>query len=382
MTTKYYRPTAVNVNLQAVNNNFQAVRRLHPDKTVIAVVKANGYGLGAVQLASYLTAQGADFFAVATLDEAIELRMHGIKAKILILGVIRPEDINKAHKHRLALTVPSVEWLEQALSHLKEGRNKPLWLHLKLDTGMNRIGMKTAEEYGRAIAIIHEHERLRFEGVFTHFSSADEDNTLTQQAYEYFLNIVNQFERPNYVHCQNSATALRFNMPECNAVRLGIAMYGYYPSAFIREKATIRLQPAMQLVSTVNFVKEIEAGETVSYGATYTGERRMKVATLPIGYADGFLRSMQGYAINIKGHDCEIIGRVCMDQMMAAVPADVQVGDQAVLIDHKSDSAQSMEVVERKQQTISYEVLCNLSRRLPRIYHTHDEQMIYNELLK
>lgn len=382
MTTKYYRPTAVNVNLEAVHNNFQAVSRLHPDKTVMAVVKANGYGLGAVQVASYLTQRGADFFAVATLDEAIELRMHGIKAKLLILGIIRPEDINKAHKHRLALTVPNVEWLEHALTYLKEERSKPLWLHLKLDTGMNRIGMKTAEEYGRAITMISAHERLRFEGVFTHFSSADEDNALTQQAYEHFLNIVNQFERPDYVHCQNSAAALRFNMPECNALRLGVSMYGYYPSAFIREKAAIRLQPAMQLISTVNFVKEIEAGETVSYGATYTSDQRMKVATLPIGYADGFLRSMQGYAINIKGHDCEIIGRVCMDQLMAAVPAEVQVGDQAILIDHRVGSRQSMEVVEAQQQTIGYEVLCNLSRRLPRIYHTNDGQEVYNELLK
>ncbi|UTH13516.1 alanine racemase [Macrococcus equipercicus] len=381
MTTKYYRPSYINVDLDAISHNFNAVQRLHPHKTVIAVVKANAYGLGAVQVAGHLMDNGAEFFAVATLDEAIELRMHGIKAKLLILGIIEPEDINKALRHRVALTVPGIDWLNEALSYLKEDSDKSLWLHVKVDTGMNRIGIRDVEEYRAVTEVVRQHPGLVFEGVFTHFSSADVDNSLTAEAYDRFLAVISE-DRPEFIHCQNSAAALRYDMSECTALRFGISMYGYYPSPFIQEQAPLKLKPAMQLVSTVNFVKELAAGDSVSYGAVYTAAADAKVATLPLGYADGFLRSMEGYAVNINGADCRIVGRICMDQLMVVVDDSVRVGDKAILIHNKRKSGQSLEQAAEQQQSINYEVLCNLSRRLPRIYHTSGEQTVYNELLK
>ncbi|TDM10488.1 alanine racemase [Macrococcus lamae] len=382
MTTKYYRPSYINVDLDAISQNYQSVSRLHPNKTVMAVVKANAYGMGAVQVATHLVDNGAEFFAVATLDEAIELRMHGIKAKILIMGIIEPKDINKAVRHRVALTVPDSAWLRNALSYMKEDNDKPIWLHIKLDTGMNRIGIHDVTEYMETIDIINQHERLVFEGVFTHFSSADEDNDLTAEAYSRFMEIVNESDKPEYIHCQNSAAALRYDMSDCTAVRFGIGLYGYYPSIFIAEHTPVKLQPAMQLISTVNFVKQLSAGASVSYGAVYTASADMRIATLPIGYGDGLLRNMEGYAVNINGVNCEIVGRICMDQLMVAVPDDVHIGDKAILIHNNSRSMQSLERAAFQQQSISYEVLCNLSRRLPRIYHTGEEQSVYNELLK
>lgn len=381
MSDRFYRPSYVNVDLDAIADNYKAVGRLHPNKSVIAVVKANGYGLGAVQIASHLTDVGAEFFAVATLDEAIELRMHGIKAKILVLGIIEPKDIYKASQHRLALTVPGVQWLEEALGFLEDD-DKPFWVHLKIDSGMGRIGMRDAAEYQQVVDIIKNNPQTIFEGVYTHFSRADEDNNSTEMAYKKFIDIVNTSELPPFIHCQNSAASLRFDASECTALRLGISLYGYYPSDFIREISNIQLKPAMQLVSTVNFVKDVRAGDTISYGETYTASQDETIATFPLGYADGLSRHLQGYTINLTGVDAEIVGRICMDQFLARVPKGTQVGTQAIIIDHHADSAQAIERVAEKLDTISYEVLTSLGRRLPKCYITGDDSDNYNELLK
>lgn len=381
MSDRIYRPSFVNVDLDAINENYKAVGRLHPNKTVIAVVKANGYGLGSVQIATHLYNQGAEFFAVATLDEAIELRMHGIKAKILVLGIIEPKDIHKASQHRLALTVPGLSWLEEALEFLDED-DKPIWVHLKLDTGMARIGMREKQEYQQVVDLVQAQDKTIFEGVYTHFSCADEDNDSASIAYSKFIDIVHSSELPSYIHCQNSAAALRFDASECTALRLGISLYGYYPSEYIQSISKLKLKPAMQLVSTVNFVKSIQPGDTVSYGATYVAEHEETVATFPLGYADGLNRKLQGYKINLAGTDAEIIGRICMDQFIARVPKGTTVGTQAIIIDHHTDSNQSIEQVAEQLGTISYEVLTSLSRRLPKIYNTDGSVEKYNELLK
>ncbi|MGK0576711.1 alanine racemase [Macrococcus capreoli] len=381
MSDRIYRPSYVNINLDAISENFKSFGKLHPNKTEIAVVKANGYGLGAVQIAKHLVQHGAEFFAVATLDEAIELRMHGIKAKILVLGIIEPKDIHKACQHRLALTVPGLKWLHEALQFV-EADDKPFWAHLKLDTGMGRIGMRDVEEYKAVVSLVKQHDKTVFEGVYTHFSCADEDNDSAQIAYDQFINTVNTCEVPSFVHCQNSAAALRFDASECTALRLGISLYGYYPSTFIRDITQVKLKPAMQLVSTVNFVKEIHAGDTVSYGATYVAEQDETIATFPLGYADGFSRQLQGYHINLEGHEVPIVGRICMDQFLARVPKGTVEGAQAIIIDHHADSNQSIEEVADKLNTINYEVLTSLGRRLPKHYVTQDSIEKYNELLK
>ncbi|BAE04270.1 alanine racemase [Staphylococcus haemolyticus] len=382
MSDKFYRSTYLNVDLSAILNNYNTVRTLHSDKTVIPVVKANSYGLGSVKIAQHLMKNGADFFAVATLDEAIELRMHGINAQILILGVIPLEDINKAIQHRVALTVPSLQWLQHAIELISDDNEKNLWLHVKLDTGMGRLGIKSLEEYKEVIDLIQSHPHLVFEGVYTHFANADEPGDLMDHQYEQFETLVTQAEKPKFIHSQNSAGSLLRNFELCNAVRLGISLYGYYPSAYVKEKVETELQPSAQLLTQVVQTKYLKVGESVSYGSTFTATEDIKIAILPIGYADGYLRSMQGAFVNVKGHQCEVIGRVCMDQMIIKVPDDVKEGDSVTLLDNAYDSPQSAETLAQKQDTISYEVLCNLGRRLPRIYQVDDEMHVTNELLK
>ncbi|WP_338605315.1 alanine racemase [Staphylococcus haemolyticus] len=382
MSDKFYRSTYLNVDLSAILNNYNTVRTLHSDKTVIPVVKANSYGLGSVKIAQHLMNNGADFFAVATLDEAIELRMHGINAQILILGVIPLEDINKAIQHRVALTVPSLQWLQHAIELISDDNEKNLWLHVKLDTGMGRLGIKSLEEYKEVIDLIQSHPHLVFEGVYTHFANADEPGDSMDNQYEQFETLVTQAEKPKFIHSQNSAGSLLRNFELCNAVRLGISLYGYYPSAYVKEKVETELQPSAQLLTQVVQTKYLKVGESVSYGSTYTATEDIKIAILPIGYADGYLRSMQGAFVNVKGHQCEVIGRVCMDQMIIKVPDDVKERDTVTLLDNAYDSPQSAETLAQKQDTISYEVLCNLGRRLPRIYQVDDEMHVTNELLK
>lgn len=382
LSQKFYRPNYLNVDLDAIHSNYQALGRLHPNKIVMPVVKANAYGLGSVEVAKHLVNKGAEFIAVATLDEAIELRMHGIKSKILILGVIPPESINKAIQHRVAITVASKEWLEEAITHLNEKKKKKLWMHIKIDSGMNRLGIKEPDTYHDVIKMIKKNDRFIFEGVFTHFACADEDDDSAKKQYKRFKKVIEQDETPEYIHAQNSAGTLRFDAPICNAVRVGLSLYGYYPSKFIEENTSLRLRPSAQWVAGVLQTKDLKQGERVSYGHTYEAEEDMRIAILPVGYADGYLRCMQGAYVNINGEQCEVVGRVCMDQIVVRVSENVKAGDEAILLDHHANNKQSAEHLADIQNTINYEILCNLSRRIPRVYHTGDTFEIYNELLK
>ncbi|HLR18746.1 MAG TPA: alanine racemase [Staphylococcus sp.] len=382
MSDKYYRSTYLNVDLKAVVSNFQVFQTLHPNKTVIPVVKANGYGLGSINVARQLMVHGAEFFAVATLDEAIELRMHGINAKILVLGVIPTYNINKAIQHRVAITVPSKAWLVEALNEIVDDNKKDLWIHVKLDTGMGRLGIKDVEEYKEVIDLIHSHKHLIFEGVFTHFACADEPGDSMNKQQTYFEEIVDQVEKPNYIHSQNSAGALMKDSQFCNTVRIGISLYGYYPSEYVKTKVKVHLKPSVQWISEVVQTKVLQTGESVSYGSIYTAEKPIKIGIIPVGYADGYPRMMTGFNVNVNGHQCEVIGKVCMDQTIIKIPDEIHTGDKVILMDHHSDNQQSAEALGRQQQTINYEVLCRLSRRLPRIYHGTKDLEIRNELLK
>ncbi|MCU5746543.1 alanine racemase [Staphylococcus sp. SQ8-PEA] len=382
MSERYYRSSLISVDLPAIAKNYQVFGKLHPNKTIIPVVKANAYGLGSVHVARYLMEQGVEFFAVATLDEAVELRMHGVSAKIIVLGVIPHENVQKAIQHRVAMTVPSKEWLMHALNHIDTNNEKDIWLHIKIDSGMNRLGIKDQEEYQQTIQLIEDSSHLIFEGVYTHFACADEPGDAIEQQQTHFETVVNTAEKPQYIHSQNSAGSLRADYPFCNAIRIGISLYGYYPSEYIANNVSARLQPSVKWLSEVVETKYIEPGEAVSYGWEFKAERKMKIAILPIGYADGFLRSMSGFKVAIGNHNCPIIGRVCMDQTIIEIPDHIEVGDEVILMDNHMSSNQSAEAVARQQHTINYEVLCNLSRRLPRLYNNGDGTVITNELLK
>lgn len=382
MSDKYYRSTYLNVDLNAIVANFQVFQKLHSSKTVMPVVKANSYGLGSLKIARHLMSNGADFFAVATLDEAIELRMHGIDAKILVLGVIPTYTINKAIQHRVAITVPSKEWLIKALEEIPEDNEKDLWLHVKIDTGMGRLGIKDVVEYKEVIELINNCDHLVFEGVFTHFACADEPGESMIKQQTLFESIVNEEEKPQYIHSQNSAGALMKDSQFCNAVRIGISLYGYYPSQYVKDNVKVHLKPSAQWISEIVQTKILQPGESVSYGSIYTADEPTKIGIIPVGYADGFPRIMSGFHVNVNGQQCEIIGKVCMDQIIIKIPEEIQMGDKVILMDHHPDSQQSVEALARQQKTINYEVLCRLNRRLPRIYYGTQDLEILNELLK
>lgn len=382
MSERYYRSTLVNVDLEAVHHNYKVIQGRHPDKTFIAVVKANGYGLGSNTVAGYLADRGVGYFAVATLDEAIDLRMHGTKEKILVLGRIDPGDINKAIQHRVAVTAADLEWVREAISNVDDTYEKEVWIHIKVNTGMNRYGTKDVAEIQSMIQEINSFDRFIYEGIFSHLTSADADRAVTSQEIETFREIVGQVQRPRYIHIQNSAGALCHDVDFCNAMRVGISLYGYYPSPETKSATDIRLKPSVELTAHVAAIHKLAPGESVSYGRTYTAEKEETIATLPIGYADGFIRQRSGYAVEVGGSQCPVVGRVCMDSTMVRVPEGTKVGDVACIISYDADAPQSMDVYSEYVDTIPYESLTLLSRRIPRHYKGEDTDFIYNEVLK
>lgn len=382
MSERYYRDTLVHVDLEAIHHNYKMIQGKHPDKTFIAVVKADGYGLGSDTVAHYLSERGVGYFAVATLDEAIDLRMHGIKDKILVLGIINPKDINKAIQHRIAISAPGLDWIKSAKSHVDDKYEKEVWIHIKVNTGMNRYGTKDVDEIKEMIEEINDFERFIYEGIFSHLTSADVDNESSQKEIDLFQNIVAQIQTPEYVHIQNSAGALCYDVDFCNAMRIGISLYGYYTSPYVKSTSSITLKPAINLTTKVVALHKLRSAESVSYGRTYTAENDETIATLPIGYADGFIRARTGSKVEINGHQCPVVGRVCMDSIMIRVPDDIKIGDEAYLINKDPESSQSMEIYSDYTETIPYESLTLLSRRIPRYYQGEDVDFVYNEVLK
>lgn len=382
MSERYYRSTLVNVDLEAVHHNYKVIQGRHPDKTFIAVVKANGYGLGSNTVAGYLADRGVGYFAVATLDEAIDLRMHGTKEKILVLGRIEPEDINKAIQHRVAVTAAGLDWVRAAISCVDDTYEKEVWIHIKVNTGMNRYGTKDVAEIQAMIKEINNFERFIYEGIFSHLTSGDADRDVTEQEIEAFREVVDQVQHPRYIHIQNSAGALCHDVDFCNAVRVGISLYGYYPSPETKARTDIRLKPSIELTSKVAAIHKLSPGDSVSYGRTYTAEAEETIATLPIGYADGFIRKKTGYEVEVGGIACPVVGRVCMDSIMIRVPDETTIGDTACIISSNPESPQSMDAYSEYVDTIPYESLTLLARRIPRHYNGEDIDLIYNEVLK
>ncbi|CAD2079898.1 alanine racemase 1 [Jeotgalicoccus coquinae] len=382
MSDKYYRNTVLDVNLEAIEKNCRAIQEINPEKILIAVVKANAYGLGAKAVSEYLAEAGVTFFAVATLDEAIDLRMHGIKQKILVLGTILPKHINKAIQHRIAVTAPNLVWVKEAKSEVTDAYDKEVWIHIKVNTGMNRYGTSDADEVNEMIKEINSFSRFIYEGIYSHFTSSDEDNEVTDEQFNLFKDIVSQAERPEYVHISNSGGALTLKEDFTTAIRTGIALYGYYPSRWTASATSVELVPSVKLSAEISAVHQLEAGDSVSYGRKYTASKREKVATLPIGYADGLLRQHNGYKVQLEGGtDCEIIGTICMDALIIRVPEHTDAGVNVTIIDDSQKSKQSMESYSEYTGTISYESLCAFGRRIPRRYAGKDVELVYNEVI-
>lgn len=374
----FCRDTWVEVDLDAIRGNVLALRRHIPAGTnIMAVVKADGYGHGAVHVAREALASGASELAVAMLDEAMILRDAGIAAPILVLGYTPVESIDQARKYGVELTAYHAEWIRQAAEICAKDSSglPPLRIQLKLDTGMGRIGIRQTAELLSIVKLLTQFENLEWAGIFTHFACADEADTRhVREQHDRFMAMLSALREAGYslpkVHCCNSAAAIAFPEWGYDLVRFGIGLYGLYPSAHIKQLDVITLRPALQLKTKIAHVKRPNEPYTVSYGATYTAEANEQIATLPIGYADGFSRSLsnRGTALH-NGRRVSLVGRVCMDQIMVKIEDnEAKVGDEVVLYGKQGSEEISLDEVAEALGTINYEVACMLNYRLPRVY--------------
>ena len=367
MKTSPHRPTKALINLEAIRYNIQQMGAHIPKGTLKwAVVKANAYGHGAIAVARAIQ-DDVDGFCVSNIDEAIELRQAGIAKKILILGVSEVESFSLAKDFDITLTVAGLEWLENLLD--TESDLAGLTVHLKIDSGMGRIGFRDASEAQEAQFLLQEHGAY-VEGIFTHFATADEQSeAYFDQQLKCFKAILAEFKNlPELIHASNSATTLWHAETIFNAVRMGDSMYGLNPSGQVLE-LPYELKPALTLETAIVHVKTVPAGACMGYGATYQADSEQVIATVPIGYADGWTRDMQNFSVLVDGQLCPIVGRVSMDQITVRLPKLYPLGTKVTLIGSNGDKEITATDVAVYRGTINYEVVCLLSDRVPREYH-------------
>ena len=375
---KYYRVYA-EINLDAIVKNVDNLMALTKENTgALAVVKADGYGHGDVAVAKAV-AQKVTGYAVATLDEAVNLRENGVKKPILVLGYVDPYEFDILVSYEITATVFDVE-TAQLLADAARVQKKQAHCHIKVDTGMRRIGLEPDENGIAVVKQITALKELSADGIFTHFAASDEtDKTSAEHQFKLFTDFTGRLEKEGihftYRHCANSAAVIDMPQVDLDMVRLGIAMYGMYPSDEVK-KEKVELFPALDLKSHVTMVKEIPAGEKVSYGGTFTTTRTTKLATVSVGYGDGYPRALssKGYVL-VRGQKAPIVGRVCMDQMMVDVTdiENVTRADIVTLIGKDGDAEITVEEIAALAGTFNYEFVCDLGKRIPRSYYLNGE---------
>ncbi len=373
------RPVWAEINLDAIKNNMKEIKNLVGDKEIIAVVKANAYGHGALDVAPVLLENGASKLAVAIITEADELRNSGIKAPIMILGYTPLSFGEDLIDNQIEQTVYDLEYAKE-LSHLAESLGKKAKIHIALDTGMGRIGFLPNDDSLEKVLEICKLPGIEVVGLFTHFSTSDEeDKTYTFEQFSK-LKAFNEKLEKNGVniplkHASNSGAILDLPETYLDGVRCGIISYGYYPSEEVK-KENLKLTPALTLKTTIAYVKELDKDMYVSYGRTHKTEKKSKIATLPIGYADGYSRLLSGKAkVIINGQFANVIGRICMDQCMVDVTHidNIKTGDEVILLGEEDGVKFDANDMAEIMGTINYEILCMISHRVPRIYKKNNE---------
>lgn len=373
---KTYSRAYARIDLDAVAYNMEQMKQsLEPQTKMMAVIKADGYGHGAVPIAEMLETKDYLWgFAVATLDEAVVLRTEGIKKPILVLGCVFPDQYLEMLKHDIRMNIYTEEMAE-AISRMAAGEGLCAHMHIKLDTGMGRLGFDMSDSSVEAITRISQLPNVEMEGIFTHFAKADEtDKTFTEKQLRDFSEMTERLAengvRFAYEHCANSAAIIDIKEANFDLVRAGISTYGLYPSEEVN-KENVKLKPAMALKSHVAFVKEIHEGTPISYGGTFVSEKKMRIATIPVGYADGYPRSLsnKGWVL-IRGKKAPIVGRICMDQFMVDVTDidGVSFGDTVTLIGRDGNETITVEELGELSGRFNYEFVCDLGKRIPRVY--------------
>ncbi|PJN84234.1 alanine racemase [Bacillus velezensis] len=375
---KLCREVWIEVDLDAIKKNVRAIRRHIPNTSkIMAVVKANAYGHGSVEVARQALESGASELAVASVEEGIVLRRAGITAPILVLGFTALSCVKKSAVWNITLSAFQVSWIKKANRILeKEADSKRLSIHINVDTGMGRLGVRTEEDLLAVVKALKSSTYLSWDGIFTHFSTADEPDTeLTMLQHEKFISFLSFLKNQDItlptVHMCNTAAAIAFPEFSADMIRLGIGLYGLYPSASIKELNLVDLTPALSLKARIAYVKAMVTNpRTVSYGATYIAEPGEIIATIPIGYADGYSRALsnRGFILH-RGRRVPVAGRVTMDMIMVSLGENEGKQGEEVVIYGKQQGAEiSVDEIAEMLGTISYEVLSVLSRRVPRFY--------------
>lgn len=369
------RPVWAEVNLADIVHNYGEVRRIVGSKVLImAVVKANAYGHGIVEVAQALSQAGTDYFGVAIMDEAVQLREAGVAKPILIIGWTPPEDYQRALQNQVGLTIYSLQEA-RILSRIALDYGEKIAIHLKIDTGMGRIGFVPGQGALEDILQVLQLPGLKVEGIFTHLAKADErDKSYTDKQLDLFRDFCQQLEdTANYKiplkHAANSAAIIDCPNSYFDMVRAGVMLYGLQPSAEV-QLSNVDLRQALSLRGRISHVKKVPPETSISYGGIYVTESEEVIATVPIGYADGYSRLLSNKARVIwQGHAAPILGRVCMDQVMfKATGLDVKVGDLVTLIGRDGDIFLAVDEFAQILGTINYEIVCMLSDRVPRVY--------------
>ncbi len=372
---KTHRHTWAEVDLDAIRYNFRQVKKLvGKDISLLVVVKGNAYGHGIYEVSKVLQDMGADFLGVATLDEALFLRRKKINTPILILGSVLRHELRPAIKNDITLTLCHME-LAKAADRLASKLNKKTRVHVKIDTGMGRIGVWHEEAFDFVKEVINL-KNISLEGLYTHFSIAGRDRFFTNYQVDSFMSLLKDLKllgiKIPYQHAANSIATVNLKKSHLNLVRPGLIMYGMYPKKSFSRK--LSLEPALSLKTRIVFLKKVPAGRSVSYGRTYITQKPTVIATLPIGYADGYGRILSNKAkVLVREQRAPVVGKVTMDQTMIDIGhiEGVKLGDEVVLIGRQGNNEIRCEELARLAGTIPYEIVCSISRRVPRIYKNY-----------
>ncbi len=380
--------TWAEIDLNAIEHNYKIIKnRLHKNCSLMCVVKADAYGHGAVKLAKFYEKLGADYLAVSNIEEAIQIRQYNVNVPILILAYTPCDFCDILCKNNISQTVVSREHAE-LLNKKANELNIKLNIHIKIDTGMSRLGILAQDSLQEKSAFndikyIYSLENLKIEGIFTHMSSADSGNSgtdFTKKQYNHFSNIIKHLEDSGIniplKHCCNSGCIIDYPQYAMDMVRAGIILYGLMPSQ--HTKNTLDLIPAMQIKTAVSHVKVLPSKTAVSYGRSYITEKETKIATVPIGYADGYDRALSSKAFMLlKGKKAPIVGKICMDQCMLDVSDidDINTGDIATVVGKDQNASLSLDALSEMCGKINYETICLVGKRVPRIYY-YDERIV------
>ena len=369
-----YQRLIATIDLDAIEHNVKQIKtRLRPETKMLAVVKADGYGHGAVEISKICLFNGADWLGIATCEEGKALREANIPVPILILGYTVENQLETVIENELTQAVYSPEMAEK-LSDTAVRMGRTAYAHIKIDTGMGRIGFLPNEESLKAIDDIFKLPNLEITGIFTHFSTADEkDKTFTHTQFERFMFMTDGLEKMGHTglirHCANSGAIIDMPELQLDMVRAGIILYGMLPSTEVG--TDLEFRPAMSLKTHVSYVKEVEADTPIGYGRTFYTDKHSKIATAPIGYADGYSRAFSNRArVIVNGEYANVVGNVCMDQIMLDVShiKNIKMGDEITIMGKDGDKAVTAEELAAMSNTINYEIVCNVGKRVPRAY--------------